>query len=146
MRCGTCSACKHRWSRRARRPLCRMKGGDPFCCLYAALCPFTAQLLALLLPDLSKASFCMFSNYFSQQLKRQYGTAPVLLIAAGAGAQQKRSAYTVERFVEELRKETSNQVYDTIEKVEDPLSQMLKKYFQNPHLIIQLCQYPYIRT
>lgn len=163
MRSGTRSQCKRRWSRKARRPLCRMKVGYQFCYLYVALCPFTGHLLALILPDMSKASFCLFSKYFSGQVKLRYRKMPVLMLADGAGAHQKDVCLhygitlqrlptacpelnPVERFFEELRKEMSNRVYHTIEKVEDHLSAMLKKYFQNKKLLIQLCQYPYIRT
>ena len=70
-------------------PLCRIKLGYQLCYLYAALCPFTGHLLALILPDMSKASFCIFSKYLSEQVKRRYGKAPMLMIADGAGAHQK---------------------------------------------------------
>ena len=139
-----------------------MQVGYQFCYLYAALCPFTGHLLALLLPDMSKASFCLFSKYFSEQVKQRHRTAPVLMIADGAGAHQRDVCLhygialqrlptacpelnPVERFFEELRKEMSNRVYHTIKAVEDHLSQILKKYFHNKNLLIQLCQFPYTR-
>jgi transposase len=163
MRSGTRSQCKSRWSRKAHRPVCRMKVGYQFCYLYVALCPFTGHLFALILPDMTKASFCLFSKYFSAHVKRRYGKAPVLLIADGAGAHQKDVCLhhgitlqrlpaacpelnPVERFFEELRKEMSNRVYPTIKTVEDQLSSVLKKYYHNKKLLIQLCQYPYTRT
>ena len=129
----------------------------------AALCPATGHLLALILPDMTKASFCLFSAYFSQQVKQRYGATPVLLIADGASAHQKQVCLKsgirlvhlptacpelnpVERFFEELRKEMSNSVHDTIEDAENQLSTILHKYFQNQHTIIQLCHYPYTST
>ena len=140
-----------------------MKVGYQFCYLYAALCPFTGHLLALILPDMSKASFQLFCSYFSKQVKQRFKKAPVLLIADGAGAHQREVCLhygialqrlptacpelnPVERFFEELRKEMSNRVYQTIKTVEDHLSQILKKYFQNKKLVTQLCQFPYTRT
>ncbi|MBB1287414.1 transposase [Flavisolibacter sp. BT320] len=163
MRSGTRSQCKSRWSRKAHRPVCHMKVGYQFCYLYAALCPFTGHLFSLILPDMRKASFCLFSKYFSQHVKRRYRKAPVLLIADGAGAHQTdvclRYGITlqrlpaacpelnpVERFFEELRKEMSNHVCHTIKSVENHLCRVLNKYYHNKKLLIQLCQYPYTRT
>ncbi len=163
MRSGTRSQCKSRWSETGHRPCCRMKLGYEFCYLYTALCPATGHLLALILPDMSKESFCLFCTYFSEQVKHRFAHTPVLLIADGAGAHQKDVCLKVgialqhlpracpelnpvERFFEELRKQMSNQVYDTIEEVEESLSRILQTYFQDPQQIIQLCHYPYIRT
>src|SRR3954453_19583707 len=85
----------------------------------------------------------------------------VLLIADGAGAHlealctdhsfafKKLPAASpelnpVERFFEELRKDLADHVFDTIEQVETHLISILQKYYQNPQMIIQLTQYPYI--
>jgi transposase len=163
MRSGTRSQCKRRWSRKAHRPCCRLNFGYEFCYLYAALSPCSGHLIALILPDMTKASFCIFASYFSEQVKRRNGNKPVVLIADGAGAHQKEVCLKtgvvlqhlpracpelnpVERFFEELRKEMSNRVYDTIEEAEDHLSEILQPYFQNKTKIIQLSRYPYIRT
>jgi transposase len=162
MRSGTRSQCKSRWSYKGRRPICKMKLGYEFCYLYTALCPSTGHLLALILPDMSKDSFCIFCRFFSEQVNVSQNP-PVLMIADGAGAHQKQVCLKegfylehlptacpelnpVERFFEEVRKEMSNQIFDTIENVEQHLSQVLKKYFHNKNKIIQLTNYPYIRT
>lgn len=162
MRSGTRTECKQRWSRKGRRPLCRMKVGYAFCYLYAALCPSTGHLVCLILPDMSKASFCVFCRFFSQQVQAFWGGAPVLIIADGAGAHQRDVCLQhgielqrlptacpelnpVERFFEELRKELSNQVYENIQKAEDHLVQILQPYFKDNNKIIQLCHYDYIR-
>lgn len=140
-----------------------MKVGYQFCYLYAALCPFTGHLFALILPDMSKASFQLFCSYFSRQVNKRCKGAPVLLICDGAGAHQREvclrygialqqlpaacpEVNPVERFFEELRKEMSNRVYQTIKTVEDHLSQILSNYFHNKKRLIQLCQFPYTRT
>jgi len=87
----------------------------------------------------------------------------VLLITDGAGAHQPDvlpagnitleklpaacpELNPVERFFEELRKALSNQVFDTIEAVEDKLSQILQHYYQNPQAITSLANYPYLST
>jgi transposase len=51
----------------------------------------------------------------------------------------------VERLFEELRKQLSNRVFETIETVELYLSNILKHYFHHPQQIMQLSLYPYIR-
>lgn len=140
-----------------------MKLGYEFCYLYTALNPCTGHLLALIFPDMTKESFCVFCTYFSEQVKGACPHKAVLLITDGASSHQKEVGLKagihlqhlptacpelnpVERFFEELRKEMSNQVYDTIEATEKHLSLILHEYFQNKNKIIQLCQYPYIRT
>lgn len=163
MRSGTRSQCKTRWSRKGRRPLCRMKLGYAFCYLYTALNPSTGHLLALILPDMTKESFRLFCSYFSEQVKQACPHKDVLMIADGASSHQKEVCLRagihlqrlptacpelnpVERFFEELRKQMSNHVYNTLEDTEQHLSLILKNYFHNKNKIIQLCRYPYIRT
>ena len=51
----------------------------------------------------------------------------------------------VECFFEEVRKELKDHIFDTIEEVEDFVCQLLKKYFDQPQTLVQLCPYPYIR-
>jgi transposase len=140
-----------------------MKVGYAFCYLYAALCPSTGHLLCLILPDMSKASFCVFCRFFSEQVQTAWGTQPVLLICDGAGAHQKQVCLQqginlqhlppyspelnpVERFYEELRKDLSNQVYENIEEAENHLQKVLQPYFSDKEKIIQLTNYSYIRT
>ena len=140
-----------------------MKVGYEFCYLYAALCPASGHLLCLILPDMTKASFCLFCRFFCKQVRGLWGTQPVLLIADGAGAHQKEVCLQlgialqrlptacpelnpVERFFQELRKDLSNQVYDSIEAAENHLTEVLQPYFQNKDKIIQLTNYSYTRT
>ena len=111
-------------------------------------------------------SFGVFTDHFCRYLDKLYGVNneqrnKVLLIADGAGAHleelctdngfdfKKLPAASpelnpVERFFEELRKDLADHVFDTIEQVEVHLISMLQKYYQNPQVIIQLTQFPYI--
>lgn len=163
MRSGTRTHIKRRWTTRAHRPVCRIRLGYEFCYLYAALCPFSGELEALILPDMSKQSFEVFAAHLARRIKKRHPRTRALLICDGAGAHQKEvcrplgitlerlptacpELNPVERLFQELRKEMSNQVYDTLEVVEDHLSQILKKYFRSKDTITQLCAYPYIRT
>lgn len=121
-----------------------MKLGYQYCYLYAALQPFEGRLISLILPDMTKESFRVFMAYFHQQTQQLYGTEKkVLLITDGAGAHQPDvvtgtnitleklpaacpELNPVERFFEELRKAMSNQVFETLEAVEDKLCEVLK--------------------
>ncbi|MBD0297662.1 MAG: IS630 family transposase [Flavisolibacter sp.] len=162
MRSGTRTQCKKRWAAKGHRPVCKVKLGYEFTYLYAAIAPATGRLIALLLPDMSKASFALFVEHFRRETKAVHGTHKVLLVADGAGAHQKQvceqwgiafeklppacpELNPVERFFEELRAEVSNEVFDTMAHLEDCLCALLKKYFDQPQILVQLCHFPYIR-
>ena len=144
-----------------------MKLGYEYCYVYAALNPYSGSLFCLLLPDMTKESFCTFTTQFSHYLDEHYGKESeqrkqVILIGDGAGAHQQKTCLQngfafqklppaspelnpVERFFEELRKNLANHIFQSINEVEDYLTAILQKYYQHPQLIIQLTQYPYIR-
>src|SRR4051794_28622619 len=91
MRSGTRSQCKRRWTPRGHRPKCRLKLGYEYCYLYAALNPYSGSLFSLILPDMTKDSFGVFTDHFCGYLDQLYGKHQeqrnkVLLIADGAGA------------------------------------------------------------
>ena len=168
MRSGTRSQCKRRWTPRGHRPKCRIKLGYQYCYLYTAINPYNGTLFSLILPDMTKDSFCLFTQHFSRYLDELYSVQSdqrnkVLLIADGAGAHReelcKNSGFDfkklppaspelnpVERFFEELRKDLADHVFDTLEQVEEHLISILQKYYQNPQAVIQLTLYPYIRS
>lgn len=162
MRSGTRTQTKRRWTPLRHRPVCRVKLGYEFCYLYTAIAPASGHLLALLLPEMTKACFEVFMDHFKEQTQKLYTDKPVLLIADQAGSHQSAiceqrgisfvplptacpELNPVERFFAELRKELSNKVFDTIEQVEDYLSEILKKYWDHPEALVQLCHYPYLR-
>lgn len=163
MRAGTRTQTKRRWTPKGHRPVCKIKLGYEFCYLYTALAPATGSLISLILPDMSKDSFAIFADYFSEQARKLCGNKEVVLIADKAGSHQvedcKRRGVAlellpracpelnpVERFFEELRKELSDHIFESIDEVEDHLCKILKKYYKHPEQIIQLCYYPYMRT
>ncbi len=162
MRAGTRTECKQRWAAKGRRPVCKVKLGYEFTYLYAAIAPASGKLIALLLPDMTKDSFSIFIEHFKEETKALHGNHKVVLIADGAGShqpgvcEQRGIAFEklptgcpelnpAERFFEELRKEMSNRVFATIRQVENYLCSILKKYFDHPEKLVQLCHYPYIR-
>jgi transposase len=142
--------------------VCKVKLGYAFSYLYAAIAPATGKFIALLLPDMTKASFSLFMDHFQKETKVLHGTHKVVLIADKATAHQcsvcaqRGIAFEplptgcpelnpVERFFEEVRKELADYLFDTIEDLEDYLCKILKKYFDHPQTLVQLCHYPYIR-
>ena len=163
MRSGTPTACKQRWTPKDHRPVCNVKLGYPFVYWYAAIAPASGTLLALLLPERTKASFCLFGKHFKKQTNQLHRNHKVVLVADGAGAHQpsvceqwgiafeKRPAACpelnpVERFFEELRQELANCLFDTIRQLENFLCKILSRYFNHPQSLVQLGPYPYIRN
>ena len=143
--------------------MCKVKLGYEFIYLYCALAPATGRMIALLLPDMSKECFELFMDYFQKQTRAFHGHHPVVIIADKAGSHQKKvceqrgiamehlprgcpELNPVERFFEELRKELADHIFDNLRQVEVFLTRRLKKYWQHPEIIVQLCYYPYMRT
>ena len=161
MRTGTRTELKRRWTPQGHRPVCRVKLGYEFSYLYAALAPVSGALIALLLPDMTGESFTVFFQFFERGVQELYPQGKVLLILDQASTHHCSTAKgsnvvlhylpvaspelnCAERFFEEIRKPLSNRMFQTIDKLEEFLCQALKKYYQAPKLIIQLCHYPYM--
>jgi hypothetical protein len=161
MRTGTRTELKRRWTPCGHRPVCRIKLGYEYTYIYAALAPASGHLIALLLPDMTGNSFQRFLQFFEAQVKKLRPRGKVLLVLDQAPAHHCRSLKSgkvvlhylsvaspelncVERFFEEIRKPLSNRIFKNIEEVERFLCRALKKYYQSPKLIVQLCLYPYM--
>lgn len=153
---------KRRWTPVGHRPECRVKIAYEFGYLYCAICPLTGDLFGLLLPSMKKECFEIFIKEFLDWLPQaDEGT---LMILDGAGAHQQNvvgensslrleklpaaspELNPVERFFQELRRELSNQVFETIEEIEQKIQQLLQRYWGAPNTIIRLTCYPYINT
>lgn len=163
MRTGTRTERKRRWGPKGHRPIAKVKIGYDFVYLYAALNPYSGQLIALLLPNMTKVCFGIFMEYFTEEVKKVYGKEKVLLIGDGASNHQKDAIPTdqvvlkilptacpelnpAERFFEQLRTEISNFVFEKVEDVELHLCRILQKYFKKPELVSSLTKFPYIRN
>ena len=162
MRYGTRTALKRRWTPVGHRPQCRVKIAYEFGYLYCAICPFTGELFGLLLPSMKKECFEIFLEEFLDSLLPP--TAETLMILDGAGSHQQSvvgensglrleklpaacpELNPVERFFQDLRKELSNQVFETIAQIEQKIQELLEKYWSEPNLVIRLTRYPYIDT
>lgn len=160
MRYGTRTHSRRRWSRQGHRPHCQVKLGYEWAYLYVALCPFTGDVFAMLLPQLNKASFGVFLGELELYLKERH-KGHLLLIGDGAAAHTAQpwqhyqlhwqrlptacpELNPVERFFQELRKWTANQIFETIQQLEQLLESLVKAYMQQPQLVKQLTLFPYI--
>lgn len=166
MRYGTRTQLKRRWTPRGHRPHCAVKIGYEFGYLYTAICPFTGDLFCVMLPNMKTECFQIFIREFQAHLAQAPQQAPpleeTLIILDGAGSHQESvvsetsrlclqklppacpELNPVERFFQELRRELSNQIFETTVAVEEKIQQILVKYWREPKLIIQLTTFPYI--
>jgi putative transposase len=159
MRNGTRSNNKKRWTLKGIRPLYPIRIGYEYLYLYVSINPVLGQMFALFLPDLTGQMFQIFLNEFSKSL----GDREIILIVDNGGCHKSAELSIprnigfqylppycpelnpVERLFEELRKETSNEVFDNLDQVEQALASTLSKYFNNPQLVSNLTLFPYIR-
>lgn len=160
MRYGTRTACKRRWSRQGRRPVCKVKIGYEWGYLFVALCPATADLFACYCSHLDKACFAYFSQEFDKHLQAKAIASPVLLIGDKATAHQGsllpesihwqslptacRELNPVERFFEELRKVLANRVFEDKGQVEQCLTFWISDYQKQPEQLSQLINFNWL--
>jgi hypothetical protein len=155
MRVGTRTELGKRWMPQGTRPIGKQKIGYEYCYLYVSLKPFTGELFAMLMPRLNKQCFGIFIAERSKQLESE-----MLMIADGASAHRlekegkiklgKLPAYSpelnpVERFFQELRRRMKFRVFETIEEVEQCLSEILKEFYEDAERVKSLTLYPYIK-
>ena len=162
MRYGTRTHARRRWSRQGRRPCCQLRLGYEWAYLYVALCPFTGDVFAMLLPHLDKEDFSIFLQQLELYLKKK-STKPYLLIGDGAAAHTAQAweqfelnwqrlptacpeLNPVERFFQEMRKGTANRIFDDIKQLEQLLESLVKEYMQQPKHVKQLTLFPYMTT
>lgn len=111
---------------------------------------------------MEKECFARFLKEFAAYLGAE--PAPTLVIIDGAGSHQANVLSTdlplrieklppaspelnpVERFFQELRKGLANQVFETVEAIEDKIEQLLQRYWKEPQLIMSLTSFPYLNT
>lgn len=162
MRYGTRTHCRRRWSRQGTRPTCRVRLGYEWGYLYVAICPFTGDMFSMLLTHLDKDCFAEFARQLQEHLKEK-GVGRALLVGDGATAHTSQQwqehqqlewvklptacpeLNPVERFFEELRKSTSNRVWESKQQVEQLLVKLVEEYRQQPQQLKQLTLYPYIK-
>ena len=163
MRFGTRTELKRRWTTQGHRPKAPVRIGYQFCYLYAALCPFTGQALAMLLPSMNKDCFGLFLQEFHQHLGEQYPRQPCLLIADRATTHQGKltdntsitlahlptacpELNPVERFFKEMRRQLANIVFDSLECAHNKVVEAFNQITSSAQKIIRLTLFPYIQN
>ena len=156
MRFGLRTNLKSRWTPTGVRPKGSIKIGYQWGYLYAAVNPKEGLLQAWLMPDMQQNTFQCFMDDFSKNTE-----ADSLLILDGAPAHRSKlnlpeklclmflPAYSpelnpVERLFQELRKALSNQIFDSLQQVEEVLTNALRPYFSQPEKLKQLSLYPWM--
>jgi transposase len=164
MRLGTRTELKRRWTPQGHRPKTPVRIGYQFCYLYAAICPFTGQAFAMLLPQMNKECFGLFVQQFEQHLALQQ---PALLIAeliadraaTHQAALTEGTAVTlahlptacpelnpVERFFKQMRAQLANTVFDSLEQAQQKVTQVFKQLTESTQNMIRLTLFPYIQN
>jgi transposase len=162
MRYGTRTELKRRWTPSGHRPVCRVKIGYEFGYLYCLLCPLTGDLFCLMLSSMQKACFVRFLQEFAEYLGKEPEKTLVMVDGAGSHQANVLSADSplrleklppcspelnpAERFFQELRKESANQVFETVKDIEVKLEKILQRYWKEPQLVRSLTSFPYIVT
>ena len=166
MRYGTRTHCRRRWTRRGRRPVCKVRIGYDWAYLFIALCPYTGDVFGMLLSHLNKICFDIFIQQFKEHLTEQGIVKEgenLLLIGDGATAHQSAivekfgidwqtlptacpELNPVERFFQELRKHTSNNTFENIKQIDELIIKLVKEYMTNPKAVIKLTLYEYLNT
>ena len=165
MRFGTRTELKRRWTPQGHRPKTPVRIGYEFSYLYVAICPFTGQAFAMLLPQMNKECFGLFVQQFEQHLSEQHLSEqrPALLIADRASTHQAQltqgTAVTlahlptacpelnpVERFFKQMRTQLANTVFDSIEQAQQKVTQVFKQLTDSTHNMMRLTLFPYIQN
>lgn len=164
MRYGTRTHSRKRWTRKGRRPVCKVKIGYKWGYLYVAICPYTGDIFACLLSHLNKNCFNIFIKAFKEYLvKEGIFKGKLLIIGDGASAHQKGlvekhaldweklptacpELNPVERFFQELRKYTANQVFEELNEIETVLQKLIEEYTANPNAVSKLTLFSYLNT
>lgn len=164
MRYGTRTHARRRWTQKGKRPVCKVKIGYKWGYLYAAICPYTGDIFACLLTHLNKICFDIFIKEFKEHLiEEDIFQDKLLIIGDGASAHQKNlvekhglnweklpaacpELNPVERFFEELRKYTANEVFDDLQQVETFIEKLVNEYICNPTAVAKLTLFSYLNT
>lgn len=157
MRYGTRTNLKRRWIPKAFRPKCPIKIGYEFGYLYTAIYPKTGELFCMMLPNMTKECFEIFIKSFKSTIKGN-----TLLILDGASNHSEDLSDNlltieklppanpelnpVENFFKQIRKELSNQVFETVEEVEKTLIKILQQFYDSPEKVSKITLYPYLRN
>ena len=149
-----------RWCPKGHRPPRVHKKKYEWLWLYSAVEPASQKFLR-------GESFCMYMSHldgtcfevFLEKLQEAYPEDQIVLVMDRAGSHQNKSVEwpesvnalrlpprspelnPAERWFRELRRHLSNRVFDTIEAIEEALTEALRPYWNEKHLLRRLTGY-----
>jgi transposase len=150
---------RRRWCPKGVRPPWSVEDRYEWLWLYAAVEPTTGESFFWCLPRLDGECFPVFLRAFRQTWP-EGGLALVLhnsgshingKVCWPAGMEPVRlPAYSpelnpVERLFEALRQELANQVFESVDALEQALTKALRAYWEHPSALVQLTAYPWWR-
>ena len=159
MRYGLRTTHKRLWTPCGIRPDWTLRLSYQYGYLSVALNPLNGHLVAALLPDMSSESYQAFLDTLGEECA---GT-PMRLYRDNAGSHLAQDihppqgielaelpAYSpelnpAERFFEELRVVLANNVFESLEAIEEAITKSLHTYWDNPKLLQRLTAFSWIR-
>ena len=161
MRFGTRTELGRRWTACGVRPTGEQIIGYQYGYLSVALNPRGGELFALLLPDMTVASFQAFVDEFIGFVGQN---RPVRLITDGAAAHRSTrlkideeltiehlppyspELNPVERLFKELRRELKNRVFETLQEIEEAVVKAIKPFIKDGSRVKKLTFYGWLHT
>lgn len=146
---------RRRWCPKGHRPPWRVEDRYEWTWLYAAVEPVTGESFCLYMPHLDGDCF----EAFLEKLREAYPKDKMVLVIDGAGAHRNKSvswpgdveamqlpSYSpelnpTERWFEELRGRLSNCIFETVEAIEEALTEALRPFWDAPEKLAQLTGY-----
>lgn len=158
-RFGLISWHKKRYCPRGSRPPWTLRRKYQWTWLYAAVEPSTGEDFCLYLPALDSDCY----RVFLQELGRRYPEDLLVLVQDNAPAHLAKAVdlphnirllslppYSpelnpVERWFMEFRRRLANRLFDSVDALQEALTELLRRYWQQPFLLKQLTNFPWWR-
>lgn len=146
------------WTGQTIRPEWKVKLSYQYGYLSVALNPMTGDLITAFLPDMSQESYQAFLDHVQSEI-----TEDILLVRDRAPSHMAKTLTVptmielhelppyspelnpAERFFEELRPLLANRIFESLEALEDAITEILHKYWDNPQILQRLTAFPWIK-
>ena len=157
MRYGMMSNFRRSWSKIGERSVLDQKQGFVNSYLFTAISPLTGDSFHLLgFDDMNTETEYLFLT----ELKKKYPNQLVIVVIDNAPCHRPRILHNIEglviiylppyspelnppeRFFEEVRRSTANEIFDTLEALEERITQTINEWI--PEMLQQLCCYEWI--
>lgn len=142
MRYGLMTNLRRSWSEKGLRAVLPHQQAYSNSYLYSAVSPLTGKDFHLLLPDMTSD----IMKIFLEELKKQHPDQEVVVVLDNAPCHRRKDIKSIkgltlinlpsyspelnptERYFEEIRRETANCIFDSLEKCEERITEAVKKW------------------